>query len=201
VTFATQITILRILLTPVFLALAIYYARSRAAGAPQEWMHQAAVAVFAVAALSDAIDGWVARRFRQESRLGRILDPIADKLLIVASVLMLTLSSWPAPLPLWFVMIVLTREVLTILGTYVVDHVTGTVTIQPHWTGKLATVLVFTTIGTSLLHLDKLVGWMASVATVFTLYSGVIYLADGARQVKGAPGHTPGHGSGPAARS
>src|SRR5688572_7802341 len=95
VTIATQITVVRILLIPVFIGLAIYYARGAAAGLPNEWLRYGAIAAFVVAAVSDAIDGWVARRFRQESNLGRLLDPLADKLLLVAAVLVLALSSWP----------------------------------------------------------------------------------------------------------
>ena len=186
--FANQITLVRIFLIPVFVAFAIYYAKSAEAGAPQEWMRHAAIAVFAVAALSDAVDGWIARHFRQQTNLGRILDPLADKLLLVSAVLTLSLSSWPAPLPLWFVIVIITREVLAFAGAFVVDHVAGRVRIEPHWTGKLATVLQVATIGTSMLRFDAFVVWTAAAATIVTLVSGMLYLADASRQVK-APGN------------
>jgi CDP-diacylglycerol--glycerol-3-phosphate 3-phosphatidyltransferase/cardiolipin synthase len=186
-TVATQITVVRILLIPVFVGFAIYYARGAAAGAPEEWLRYAAIGAFAAAALSDAIDGWVARRFRQESKLGRLLDPIADKLLLVAAVLVLTFSSWPAPLPLWFVIVLVSREVLLTVGTYILDHVVGKVHIQPHWTGKLATCLQIITVSGAMLHLQSLVQWSALPATLFTAISAVIYFADGARQAMGTP--------------
>jgi cardiolipin synthase (CMP-forming) len=187
VTIATQITILRILLIPVFVGFAIYYAQSAAAGAPEEWLRYAAISAFVFAAVSDAVDGWVARRFKQESNLGKFLDPLADKLLLVAAVLTLTLSSWPAPLPLWFVIVLISREVLLTLGTYIVDQVIGKVNIRPHWTGKIATCLQILTVAASMMYLKPFVLWAAVPATLFTAISAVIYFADGARQAKALP--------------
>jgi len=181
-TSATWITIVRILLIPVFVTFAIYYAESVAAGARTEWFRYLAIAAFSLAAVSDVIDGWVARHFRQESRLGRILDPIADKLLMVAAVLTLALSSWPAPLPLWFVVVLVSREVILLLGTFVVDHVAGRVEIQPHWTGKVATVLQVATVGASMLNVKPVVLGSAAAACVFTIISGILYMAEGTRQ-------------------
>ena len=182
VTGATWITLFRILLIPVFVTFAIYYAKGVAAGDREEWLRYAAIGSFAMAAVSDLIDGWVARRFRQESRLGRILDPIADKLLMVAAVLTLALSSWPAPLPLWFVVVLVSREVILLLGTFVVDHVAGRVEIEPHWTGKLATALQVATIGASMLNLAAVVPWAAAMACVFTGVSAMLYVTEGIRQ-------------------
>jgi cardiolipin synthase len=186
-TIATQITFVRIALIPVFVGFAIYYSRSVASGAAEEWLRYAAIAAFALASLSDAVDGWVARRFRQESKLGRLLDPVADKLLLVAAVLTLTLSSWPAPLPLWFVIVLVSREVLLTFGTYIVDHVAGKVTIQPHWTGKVATCLQILTVSASMLRIPEAVPWFAAAATVFTAVSAVLYFASGIRQAKALP--------------
>jgi len=187
VTVATQITIVRILLIPVFVGFAIYYAQGVADGASEEWLRYAAIATFALAALSDAVDGWVARRFRQESHLGRILDPFADKLLLVAAIITLTFSSWPAPLPLWFVIVIVSREVLLTLGTYIVDHVVGKVHIQPHWTGKLATGLQIATVATSMLRLPQYLPWAAGPAALFTAISAVIYFTAGTRQALALP--------------
>jgi cardiolipin synthase (CMP-forming) len=181
-TGATWITILRILLIPVFVTFAIYYAQSVAAGQPVEWLRYAAIAAFGTAAVSDLIDGWVARRFRQESRLGRILDPIADKLLMVAAVLTLAFSTWPAPLPLWFVVVLVSREVILLFGTFVVDHVAGRVEIEPHWTGKVATCLQVVTVSVSMLNLQAFVLGSAAAACFFTVVSAVLYMTEGTRQ-------------------
>ena len=83
-TTANQITIARILLIPLFVMMAIYYGGSVERGAPEPWQRWAAIAIFVVAAASDGIDGYIARRYNQRSRLGVTLDPIADKGLLLA---------------------------------------------------------------------------------------------------------------------
>jgi cardiolipin synthase len=173
----------RILLIPVFVGFAVYYAHSVRIHEPDESLRIAAMVVFAIAALSDLLDGWVARRFNQCSRLGAILDPLADKLLLLAAVITLAVSDWPAPLPLWFVIVVLTREILSITGAFLVDHVAGKVSIKPHWTGKAATALLITTAGCSMIGWDNVVYWMAVVACIFTLTSGGIYIAGAVQQI------------------
>lgn len=183
-TTATSITLARILLIPVFVGFAIYYAHSVRDGSPDERLRIAAVAIFVTAALSDILDGWVARRFNQQSRLGAILDPLADKLLLLSAVITLSFSAWPGGLPLWFVIIVLTREILSIAGAFLVDHVAGKVNIRPHWTGKAATALLITTAGCSLIGWDGLVVWIAVVACAFTFASARIYIMEAMRQMQ-----------------
>ena len=181
-TTATWITIFRILLIPVFVTFALYYAESGTAGAREEWLRYAAIGVFVTAAVSDLVDGWIARHYGQVSRLGRILDPVADKLLLVAAVLTLALSSWPARLPLWFVVVLVSREVILALGTFVVDHVAGRVEIEPHWSGKVATFLQICTVGGSMLNLRTVMLVAAATAAVFTIHSAVLYVTEGIRQ-------------------
>ena len=90
VTGATYVTIVRILLIPVFVVLAIYYAATVRDGAPVEGYRWAAVTTFIAAAASDGIDGWMARKFNQQSRLGALLDPIADKGLVITALITLS---------------------------------------------------------------------------------------------------------------
>ena len=78
-TTANKITVVRILMIPIFVTLAIYYGQSIQEGDPQDWQRFAAITVFLLAAVSDGLDGYVARRYNQRSSLGMILDPIADK--------------------------------------------------------------------------------------------------------------------------
>ena len=82
-TTANKITVVRILMIPVFVTLAIYYGESIQRGEPLEWQRFAAIIVFLLAAVSDGLDGYVARRYNQRSSLGVILDPIADKGLLL----------------------------------------------------------------------------------------------------------------------
>ncbi len=190
-TTATRITIGRLLLIPVFVGFAIHYAETVRAGNPVEGYRWAAVGVFLVASLSDALDGYIARRFNQRSRLGVILDPVADKGLMLSAILTLTLSDWPGALPLWFPTIVISRDIVLIIGALLVNHVAGHVRIRPHWTGKAATFFQMVTLAWVMLRLP---GPMAKetvtiLAGVFTLISAVLYITDGIRQA-----HESGHG-------
>lgn len=184
VTLANQITLGRILLIPVFACCALYYASSVGEGRPDERLWIASLAVFAVAALSDAVDGWIARHYNQTSRLGVILDPLADKLLMISAILILSFSDWPVKLPLYFVIIFLAREVIAIAGAFIVNHLAGKVQIQPHWTGKVAVFLQITAVSVAMLRLPLLVPWVAAAAILFTVISFLIYIGEAIRQVK-----------------
>lgn len=189
-TLANKITLLRILLIPVFVGFALYYAHSVGKGAPDESLRWIAVTVFAIAALSDAVDGWIARRFNQRSKLGVILDPLADKLLMLSAVCVLSFSAWPHGLPLYFVILSISREVLTIAGAFVIKFVAGKVEIAPHWTGKTSTFTQLVAVITAMLSIGPVVPWTAAVAAVFVVSSGAVYLVDAIRQISAA-----GHGN------
>lgn len=190
VTLANKITLSRILLIPVFVGLAIEYTRQRSTGEGNELLRQLATLAFAIAALSDALDGWVARKFNQRSALGVILDPLADKLLAVASVGVLAFSAWPVRLPLWFTIIVFAREIFSTMGAFVIKHFANKVHIEPHWTGKVSTFLVFITISFALLCLPEPTFWFAIPAALFACVSGAVYTMEAARQIQAA-----GHGN------
>lgn len=181
-TTANQITLLRILLIPVFVGFAVYYGQSCAAGAPDERWRWTAVAVFIVAAATDGLDGWLARHRNQRSRLGTILDPIADKGLLLSALLTLSLSAWPEKFPLWFPLLVIARDVLAIGGALLLAQLVNLRELTPHWTGKVATVGQMTALGAVML---KFPPWFveASVwfAAVFTFASGMVYLATAIR--------------------
>src|SRR5205807_7406817 len=93
-TTANKITIVRILMIPVFVTMAIYYGQSIQRGAPLEWQRLTAIVIFLVAAASDGLDGYVARHYKQRSALGAILDPIADKGLLLSAIITLSISNW-----------------------------------------------------------------------------------------------------------
>lgn len=182
-TFATQITLFRILLIPVFIGLAVYYGQSVDLGAANESLRWWAIATFAVAALSDALDGYVARHFNQKSRLGAILDPLADKLLLLSAIITLALSNWDPPFPLWFPILVIFRDLASIGGAFLIDYLTGKCVIKPHWTGKVATFAQFSAVLWLMLDIPYLI-WPTAVAGAFTAVSGFLNLAAGVRQVQ-----------------
>ncbi|HEY1052064.1 MAG TPA: CDP-alcohol phosphatidyltransferase family protein [Prosthecobacter sp.] len=181
-TFATQITIFRILLIPVFIGLAVYYGESVTSGAANEALRWWTIATFATAALSDALDGYIARAFNQRSRLGAILDPLADKLMLLSAIITLSFTGWRQHFPLWFPILVISRDLASIGGAFLIDYLTGKCVIKPHWTGKVATFAQFAAILWLMLEIPYLL-WATAVAGAFTAISGFINLAAGIRQV------------------
>lgn len=197
---ANKITLARIVLIPVFVLFAVYYGHGVQEGRAREGLRWAAVGLFALAAASDGLDGWVARRFKQKTELGVVLDPIADKGLLLAGILTLSFSHWQNALPAWFAVLVVGRDVAVLAGVVGVFALHGKVDLRPLWTGKMATALqMLSLIGVMLQPewLMKVVGaWevgsefyelrnldlLAGVTGVFTLISGFGYLREGLLQ-------------------
>ena len=100
-TTASKITLVRVVLIPVYMVLMLLSANGA------DWLRWAAVAVFVIASISDFLDGYIARHYNQVSDFGKFLDPLADKLLVIAA--MVIFCEW-GKMPAWAVMIVLTRE-------------------------------------------------------------------------------------------
>jgi CDP-diacylglycerol--glycerol-3-phosphate 3-phosphatidyltransferase len=194
-TTANKITIARIALIPLFVLMAIYYGESVQRGAPLEWQRYLAIVIFLVAAASDGVDGYVARRYNQRSALGVILDPIADKGLLLSGIITLSISNWSevdpeyGKFPLWFPVLVITRDVVILVGTAVLHLLIGKVRVKPSWTGKVATVLQMAAIAWVMLQLKTPpLFYIVVVAGLFTLVSGLIYVMEGVRQLQ-AEGH------------
>lgn len=187
---ANKISVFRILLVPVFVGFGVYYGQSVAQGEPDVRFRYAATFVFALAALSDALDGYIARNYNQKTRLGAILDPLADKLLMLAAILTLSFTSWPQRFPLWFPLIVISKDVLSVAGAFIIDHIAGHCRIKAHWTGKVSTVCQIVALLWVMLDIRLLPAmWSAAVAAFFSVLSGGINLADGIRQLQSS-GHT-----------
>jgi cardiolipin synthase len=184
-TVANQITVLRILLIPVFVVFAVYYAAGVGAGAPQEWLRWCAVAAFVVAAASDGLDGWIARRFNQRSALGVVLDPIADKGLLLAAIITLSLHPWPVSLPIWFPVLVITRDAVILVGCVLLKFFTGNVEVCPSMLGKIATALQMAAVAWVLLQIPEQ-QWIVWTAGLFTLLSGIGYMWRGLHALGGA---------------
>ena len=128
-TLANQLTILRIILIPVFVLLVVYGYLG--------W----ALIVFLTAGVTDALDGLIARRAGQRTTLGGWLDPMADKLLLVTTFVILTLPSVPLTnhLPLWLTVFVISRDVVIVGVVAIVNLSIGPRTFKPSLLGKLAT--------------------------------------------------------------
>jgi CDP-diacylglycerol--glycerol-3-phosphate 3-phosphatidyltransferase len=194
-TTANKITIARIALIPLFVLMAIYYGESVQRGAPLEWQRYLAIVIFLVAAASDGVDGYVARRYNQRSALGVILDPIADKGLLLSGIITLSITNWSeidpdyGKFPLWFPVLVITRDVVILVGTAVLHLLIGKVRVRPSWTGKVATVLQMAAIAWVMLQLKiPPLFYIVVAAGLFTFVSGLIYVMEGVRQLQ-AEGH------------
>ena len=179
-----RITLLRIILVPLFIIAAIQVAEDPV-------YRYVALGVFALLALGDAVDGWLARRLGQQTQLGSYLDPIADKLLLAAACVLLACPQWPEPrLPKWVSVIVVSRDVYLLMGAIILVMLKGTVTAQPSFVGKATTFLqmgmVSCTILGGILPRPVLTGFCYA-ATIFTLMSWVEYTFVGIRQLNGQP--------------
>ncbi|HWB54172.1 MAG TPA: CDP-alcohol phosphatidyltransferase family protein [Tepidisphaeraceae bacterium] len=133
------ITMLRLLLLPVFLYLLLIDSHG-AVPHPHRWW---AVAVFVVMAATDKLDGYLARKLNQTTRLGALLDPVADKLLILSSIVILSFEWIAEPgyaIPIWVVAVVYAKDVFVAIGTLVLLSLMGRVTIHARWLGKISTV-------------------------------------------------------------
>ena len=184
-TFATKLTVLRLLLVPVFAFLAISYGLSTAAGTPDETLRWAAFWVFVTAAATDGIDGLIARHFNQISELGAFLDPIADKALMLSTLLILTFFDWgmeDCRIPLWFAVLVVLRDSVILAGIRVMWSARKKVEIRPHWTGKVCTFFLFVVLGWVMLRITDLSpAYPCAFAAVFILLSMLQYIRQGMR--------------------
>ncbi len=180
VTLPNILTVIRMMMIPVFVT-ALYYQRF-------DW----ALAIFVFAGLTDGIDGFLARRFDQKSQLGTILDPIADKLLLVTSFIALSLDSIMSrgnhlPVPFWVTAAVISRDVFIVVGAAAINVVTGFRGFRPSLLGKINTVVQITAIVIilALARIPYLRGFILptvyAIVFIFAVSSGIHYVFWGAK--------------------
>jgi cardiolipin synthase (CMP-forming) len=187
-TLANKITILRICLVPVFGFYAWQYGASVVNGRPDKWIRLIATLLFILVAAMDGLDGFIARRFNQRSRLGAILDPIADKGLVFTAILILALTNWSDAFPIWFPIAVIGRDAILAIGFLFLSKSIGRVDVRPSKIGKAATLLQIASILCLMLDIPRTGQiYLIALATLFTVASGLGYVADGLRQAREAP--------------
>jgi cardiolipin synthase (CMP-forming) len=177
ITLPNLLTIFRMALIPVFVSLLFY----------QKFL--LALGVFLVAGITDGLDGLLARRFHQQSPLGRILDPIADKMMLVTSFVVLSMRGvFPTPLPnhlpipFWVTITVISRDVFILVGAAAINMVSGFRAFRPSFLGKLSTVVQIVAVATVILAAEIRVGTGYYLPTVYTtvfaltLLSGIHYV-------------------------
>lgn len=176
-TLPNVLTVFRMALTPVFVSLLFYQKFVWALGA------------FILAGITDGLDGLLARRFQQQSPLGRILDPIADKMMLVTSFVVLSMRGvFPTPLPnhlpvpFWVTITVISRDIFILVGAVAINMVSGFRAFQPSFLGKVSTVVQIVAVAAVILAAQTRVGTGYYLPTVYTsvftltLLSGIHYI-------------------------
>jgi CDP-diacylglycerol--glycerol-3-phosphate 3-phosphatidyltransferase len=167
------LTVLRLALIPVFVVLVL------TSEGGHSW---AAAIVFAVAGVTDQIDGWLARRWHVESEFGKVADPLADRLMIDAAVLLLFLAD---RLP-WAALLILARDIALIAGYKLV--VPRGYDFSVSFLGKVATWILYTALGCVLVT-HKGTDWPLWIFWIglgIAVAAGVLYLASAVRQTRRA---------------
>ena len=178
ITLANQLTLVRLLLVPVLVILVIY--------GYSGW----ALIVFILAGVTDGLDGLIARRSGGPTSLGALLDPMADKLLLVSTFVVLTMPSLDLPnrLPIWLTVLVISRDVIIVLTVAVVNLAVERFTFPPSSLGKIATFVYILTGSVTLFfnYLDRpsaVVEAAIWASLAVTLASGFHYIGHAARLV------------------
>ena len=181
---ANQWTLSRILLVPVFIASLLYFSPERS------YFHTVAVFVYLLACITDALDGYLARKMNQETALGNTIDPIADKLLLLSGYLSLSLMpNIPESMrvPAWVTLVVISRDVVILAGCLIIFVITGALKVKPLFIGKVTTVVQMGALFASLLGLPwSLKSWLYFLAAGFTLLSGLFYIRAGGQMFQDA---------------
>jgi cardiolipin synthase len=167
-TIPNLITILRVLLVPIFI---IYMINDRALGS---------LIIFIIASASDALDGFIARVFHKKSDLGAYLDPLADKILLIAAYTTLAILKM---IPPWLAVLIISRDVIILLGVLVLYLNRHPVKIHPSLLSKSTTCLQIATIlmilSNSYLNLEPIKIYAFWLTAGFTIASGLQYIRIG----------------------
>lgn len=166
--FANKISIFRILSAPFFIA-TLYYSNEKS------YLRYVALGIFISAVLSDAVDGYIARKTKQNSLAGLVLDPLADKLLLVSAFICLYLFK---EIPFWVILTVITRDLLITIGALLIYILKQKLNFTSTAWGKLTTTFQMATIIAVLIRL-RIVSLFWWLAVVFTVISGIDYLRRG----------------------
>jgi cardiolipin synthase (CMP-forming) len=178
-TLANQLTMFRMVMIPLLITLLLSN------------LHGWAFTVFVLAGITDALDGLIARRYKQSSRLGAFLDPMADKLLMTACFIVLSLPDHPKSvpdfhmanhIPVYLTIVTISRDVFIVIIALLVHLTSGITTFRPTFLGKATTVVQVVTIGSVMLlnylprESEVLVAALCWLTLAVTLASGFHYI-------------------------
>ena len=172
ITIPTSLTLIRMALTP-FIIISIFYKHTFIA-----------CILFCIAAFTDLLDGLIARLFRQETLLGKLLDPIADKILLNTVNIILSFGGiFSFTIPGWLTLVIISRDLLIIASVSLIVVAANYKDISPSWTGKLSTICqIISIIGVLIMNLSYrsdvalLLQFIFYITLLFIVISGILYL-------------------------
>ena len=181
-TFASKVTIGRIVLVPFFIVTLLYYTSER------DFLRFVALGLFLVAVITDFIDGYIARTLHQKTKTGAILDPLADKILLISAFICLykmRIYFDVIQFPLWLVIPLIGREIVLILGAMTIQMTTGNFVIEADFLGKATLFFQIICILGMLLQVQaSSLVWLMTL--VVSAVSGVLYIREGIRVIHGS---------------
>lgn len=184
---ANKISTFRILSVPFFIACLFFYSTEK------DFLRFIALGIFILGVISDAADGYIARKAKQQSKAGLVLDPLGDKLLLMSAFIFLCSTRELAlRFPLWVTFIVVSRDVIILLGAVVIYIVKQNISVHPTKWGKLTTTFQMASVIAVLLqwNLSYLVWWPA---VFFTVISGFDYVRRGFAILYAVDNHRANH--------
>lgn len=173
VNLPNSISLFRLALIPVFLGLIMAYEPGH------EWIRYLAFLVFLTAALSDAVDGYIARHYDLKTKLGALLDPLADKLLTNLSFIFLAVTPhFDTDVPKWLPVVILSRDLSIAIGSYLMNKYRGPLRPKPRFSGKAATAGY--SVGIAWVVLNWPYGYHVLMAVVaLSVFSFIDYIFNG----------------------
>lgn len=181
-TLANQLTVVRILIVPFFIVTVLYYSPDK------DFLRYVALGLFAAAALLDFLDGYWARKFHQATKVGALLDPLADKILLISAFICLYkigVLFETVRFPIWLVVAVISRDAILLLGSTVIHLMKGDITVATTFWGKWTAFLQMLAV------MGILLQWKFSILTwyviiVFVVISGMDYILKGIKELYSA---------------
>lgn len=177
VNIANIMTLIRILAVPFFVSAIVYYQSDH------DYLRYVALGIFFVAIFTDIVDGYIARKYHQDTKIGAILDPLADKFLLMSAFICLYVAreiSMPVGIPLWILLIVISRDAILLIGGAAVYLTRGSIDVVPSRLGRMTTFFQVIAIIGVLLHLSFFPALWYAVG-ILSILSGADYLYRGVK--------------------
>ena len=176
-TLANRLTIGRLLLVPFFIVAVLYYSPHK------DYLRFTALGIFMAAVILDVLDGYVARKFGQETKAGEILDPLADKILLISAYICIYKISVlfdVVRFPIWLVVAVISRDVILLIGFTVIRLFNAHISINPTIWGKMTVFFQVVAVAGILMQWPVFsLSWY--IILVLVIISGIDYILKGVK--------------------